>query len=351
MSNKLPQEPQSEEVDLGQLFNAIGKLFDKLFAFIGKIFTGLFSIIIYTLKPIVDNFKIITIILMIAVVFGFFTDKIATPVYSSDMLVKPYFESKYELANNVNYFNALVNSGNLEKLSAIFEIDTLTAKELMGFEIQIGPETQNDLLKQYNDYIKSIDSTLAKDVTYEEFIDNRDILAGDIFSITALSGRNDVFLSLEKGFIKTFENEYSKKLKEIADSTRLLQKGNYQKQLQRVDSLQRIYLQILKLDSENNDLSIGANGFFPLTKEKSVTKEYDLFKEEQNIRNSIKDLDKQLLERSEFYDILSGFEEIGTIRESFFYKKSIFVFPVISLIIMMLIFVLFKAFKFIKSYE
>ena len=38
MSENLPKNSQNEEVDLGQLFNAIGRLFEKIFSFIGRIF-------------------------------------------------------------------------------------------------------------------------------------------------------------------------------------------------------------------------------------------------------------------------------------------------------------------------
>ena len=50
MSELKSTDPNNEEVDLGQLFNAIGKLFDKFFAFFGKLFKGLLEIIIYILN-------------------------------------------------------------------------------------------------------------------------------------------------------------------------------------------------------------------------------------------------------------------------------------------------------------
>ncbi len=350
MSEKLPQNQSNEEVDLGQLFNAIGKLFEKLFSFVSRLFRELFSVIIYALKPLVNNFKLITIVLMIAAVLGFVSEKFKKPVYFSDMLVKPYFDSKYQLANNVNYFNALIGSKNLERLSTIFEIDVESAEKLIGFEIEIGPETQNDLLKEYDDYVKSIDSTLAVDVTYEEFIDNRDILAGNIFSIKAKSSSNDIFPSLEKGFIKTFENNYSKKLKRITDSTRLVRKGNYEKELRRIDSLQKMYIGILKNESEEGKISIGPSSLFPLTKEKTTTKEYELFKEELLIRKALGNLEELIIEESSYYDILSSFEDVGS-RETSLYDKHSIIFPFLALIIMASVFIFMKVFKFIKNYE
>ena len=42
MSEKLPDNTENQEVDLGQLFIAIGKMFEKFFNFIGKIFKAFF---------------------------------------------------------------------------------------------------------------------------------------------------------------------------------------------------------------------------------------------------------------------------------------------------------------------
>ena len=350
MSENLPQNNTNEEVDLGQLFNAIGRLFEKLFSFLGNIFKGLFRFLIYTLKPVVNNFKIITIVLFSAAILGFITEKFSDPVYVSDMLVRPYFNSKYQLANNVDYFNALVEAENYLELSKIFEIDTVRASDLLGFEMEIGPETENDLLQQYDDYIKTIDSTLAVDVTYEDFIENRDILSAGIFSIEARSSSHDIFPRLERGFVKTFENEYSRKLKRIRDSTVLIRKSYHKIELKRVDSLQKVYLNILEKESDKDQLSMGEGGLFPITQERSVTREYELFQEELKARNAISNLDQKLIEESDFYDILSGFEEVGTL-EFDIYRKYSLIFPLIVLAFMTLLFIFLRAFAFIKEYE
>jgi hypothetical protein len=350
MSEKLPQPVQDEEVDLGQLFNAIGRLFEKLFSFIGKTFKYLFSIIIYALKPLVNNFKLVAIILMAAGVIGFIIDKVNKPIYTSDMLVKPYFDSKYELANNVDYFNALISSDNAKELSAVFEIDTIDASELIGFEMKMGPETPNDLLLEYNDYLKTIDSSLADDVTYDKYVDNRDILSGSIFSIAATSHKEDIFTSLEKGFIKTFKNSYSEKVKGIRDEAIKIKTVAYTEELKRIDSIQKIYFQVIKAESENPNANLGLNGLLPLTKEKTLTREYDLFREELKIRDSLMALEDQLVKENDYYDILSGFEEVGTIDRGLFNRYAV-VLPLLVLTIMIITYLIFKAFKFIKEFE
>jgi len=352
MSDKLPQQPQNEEVDLGQLFNAIGKLFERLFSFIGKIFRGLFSAVIYALKPIVNNFKLVAAVLLIAVVLGFISDRNKKPSYYSNMLVKPHFDSKYQLANNVDYFNSLIVSNNLEKLSNIFEIDTTVASQLLGFKLEIGPETQNELLIQYDDYIKSIevDSTMLTYLPYAEFIKNRILLNSDIFSIKAMSYQNDIFLSLEKGFIKTFENTHSKKLKEKSDKVYSIEKITYETELQRLENLQQVYVEVLKNQSKNNDLAFGKGTMFPLTQEKTATKEYELFIEEVKIRNALRYLEKEKIEENnDYYEIVSGFEPIGT-KDSPLYGH-LLIFPAMAFILLALIYSVINIFKYIRDYE
>ena len=64
------------------------------------------------------------------------------------MVVRPYFDSKYQLVNNINYFNALISEGNLSELSSkIFEIDSVGGqKKLQGFNMEIGPETDKRII-------------------------------------------------------------------------------------------------------------------------------------------------------------------------------------------------------------
>jgi hypothetical protein len=171
MDQTKPNNPQNDEVDLGQLFNAIGRLFERLFQFIASIFKGLFSVVIYSLKPLVNNIKLISIVLLVAAIAGYIVQQYRTPIYQSDMLVRPYFDSKYQLDNNVKYFNALIGQGNIRELIKIFEIDSVEASSLTGFRMEAGPE---DLMKEYDSYLKSIDSSLVEIIPYEEFLKNRE---------------------------------------------------------------------------------------------------------------------------------------------------------------------------------
>ena len=75
MSENSKPTPQSDEVDLGQLFNIIGQLFKDLFKFFESILKGMFRIVIYALKPFVNNIKIVASVLVLSAVIGFFVEK------------------------------------------------------------------------------------------------------------------------------------------------------------------------------------------------------------------------------------------------------------------------------------
>jgi len=350
MSDKLPQQPDNEEVDLGQLFSAIGRLFEKFFAFIGGIFKSILSVIIYALKPIVNNFKIVVIVIGLAILAGYIVEKYNEPVYVSDMVVRPYFNSKYELTNSVSYFNALIGSNNLKGLSDVFEIDTVAAKDLIGFSVELGPETQNEVLIEYGEYMKSIDTNLVKGISYENYLENRDIYSGSVFSIIARAKSSNIFTGLEKGFIKTFENTYSKKLQERADSIYHGQKVNYLEELRRVEDLQDVYIEIKKSEANKGQITLSSSYQLPLSQEKTATKEFELFQEELKIRNALRYLEEKRYEEKDMYDILSTFDEVGTRERKFSTKYSV-VFPIAIFVLIILGYIVLKAFKFIKDYE
>ena len=170
-----------------------------------------------------------------------------------------------------------------------------------------------------------------------------------MFSINARATNQRIFKKLEKGFVETFENDYSRKLKRTRDSSLLVRVNSYQRQIKRIDSLQDIYLNILKIESENNNSAV-TSSLFPLMQEKTKTKEFELFQEELTLREKANNLEEVLIEESEYFDLLSGFDEVGA-KETDLSTKYMILLPFISIIIMAVFSVLMSVYKFIKDYE
>lgn len=350
MSENTPKNTENEEVDLGQLFNAIGKLFSRLVDFIANIFKGIFSILIYLIKPFVVNFKLVILVLIVAAALGFIYEKFEEPTYYSEMIVKPYFDSKYQLSNNVDYFNDLIEAENVQTLSDIFSIDSIEVKSLKKFELVQGPESPNDLFNEYNEYLKTIDTSLVEELPYEQYVKNRNFFAGKVYTIKAWSLNKNVFPKLELGFQKTFINDLSEKVKARRDTVSDIRIQSLEQELIRLDTIQQRYLEVLKNESERSKLSLDFGTTLPVQEATTATREYELFLEEQNIRRALRNLKASLAEENTFYDILSHFDSSGS-KDKSFEKNFMYLFPIIAIFGLLIAFFGANVFTFIKNYE
>lgn len=352
-NSNLPKKQQetSDEVDLIVLFNYIGKGFSNFFKFIGNLFVYLFKGIIYFLKPIVKYAKILLIVMAVFAVIGYFMDRQKPDIYSSKMLVKPYFDSKFQLINNIDYYNSLLANNEYNDLANIFKIDEDTAENIRSFEVTAGPETESDRLLEYEEFLESTDTATANNFTYEKYLEGRDIYASKIFEITVEANKNNIFQSLESGLNTTFENTYSQNLMKKRDQLFNLQKENIQASLNKIDSLQKVYISVLEEESKSQSrkgMTIGDGLTFE--KDKSVTKEYELFNREIQLRSQLVELEEERLKEDVLFDVVSGFQRVGS-KSSKFYNKYMFTLPLLAFILLYLVFVASKIIKFIKTYE
>lgn len=341
----------SEEIDLIVIFNVIGNAINKVVRFITSIFLAIFSVFIHLLKAIIVNFKIIAIVVIIASLMGYGIDKIKPETYRSSMLVKPYFDSKYQLVNSVDYYNALLANKDHETLSKIFTIDVNEAKEIVEFKINAGPETENERILQYDNFIRSIDSVRAQEISLQDFVDNRSIYSSDIFEIEVTSYKNDIFPKLEAGLGESFTNLYSEKKMKKRDSLIAIQKENILQQLEEVASLQEVYIKVLDAESKSTstEISIGGEGF-SLNKDKTQTREFDLLNTEMRLRNELKTLEEQKVEEDVFFDVIASFQAVGSNRSEW-YERYLILFPILAFMLLSVIYLTNKTILFVKNYE
>jgi len=350
MSKELPNNPkQTEEVDLIVFFNLIGNAINKVFGFFASILKSIFSVIIYTIKTVVQNWKIIAGVVLIAFVCGKILERTKPSVYSSEMLVRPYFESKFQLITNISYFNALIANENYDALKTIFKIDDEVVKEVKGFYIEPGPETENDRILQYEKFIAKIDSVRAQDISFDDYIENRSIYSGNLYLVRAEAYKKDIFKELESGLNSSFSNEYSIKKMKKRDSINAIQRENILANLKQVDSLQNIYINVMKDESQNASKQIKL-GDISLSQDKSSTREYELLNKEIQLRNSLRQLDEQKVEEDVYFDIISSFQKVGN-RVSKLSEKYSLIFPVLAFLLLILYFIAGKIIRFSLKYE
>ena len=351
MSKELPQNNNSEEIDLGQLFNAIGKLFNKFFNLIGTILKAILTFFVFILKAIINNFKVIVVVLVVSSIIGFAIEKTKPEVYTSQMLVKPYFDSKYQLVTNINYYNALIREKDYKQLKELFDIDLNDSKEILDFEINPGPETENDKIVQYDEFVNSLDSIRAQDISFKDFIENRSIYSGEVFEINVKSTKKDIFRSLEKGLNSTFTNTYSKKKMQKRDSLIAIDKQRLLNSLKEVDSLKKVYINVMEIESKSeNGGAVVPSKDGILLQEKTKTREFELLEKQIALRAELSTLDSQKVEEDVFFDTISSFQDVGAKYVSIWEKYSV-IFPILSFVLLCLIFAAKNKLKFVNNYE
>lgn len=353
--NKDLQEPNkpsnsNEEIDLIVLFNLIGNAFARFFNFIGSIFKAIFSVFIYALKAIIVNIKIIVAVVLLAGILGYFVEKYRKDVYSSQMVVKPYFESKYQLITNINYYNALIAGDDTATLSTLFDITKEDAKQIKSFEIEVGPETENEQIIQYDNFIKSIDSTRAQDISFGDFVENRSVYSGDLFQISVESTKRDIFKSLENGLNTSFMYTYSAKKMKKRDSLITIKKQTIRNSIKAVDSLKQVYIKVMEEETKSNSSKITLGEGFTLEKDQSKTKEYELLNKAIELRNELSALEEQKVEEDVYFDVVSGFQEYGN-KVNKITKKYSLIFPVLAFVLLCFIYLTGKVVNYAKNYE
>lgn len=350
MSKELHNNNVSEEVDLGQLLKAIGNAFDRLIKFIGGLLKSILSFIIFLLKAFITNFKLVCIVMIVSAAIGYALENMKPKVYKSEMFVKPYFDSKYQLVKNIDYFNALIDNEDFEALTGVFEIPIEQAQQIIEFEINIGPESENDKIKQYDEFLKSIDSVRAQEISYDDFIENRNIYSSDFFEISVEAKKKDIFRKLEQGLNSSFENTYSEKKMKKRDSLIYIQKQSIMASLRSVDSLQKVYIAVLEEESKAQSKSISLGEGFSIEPPESKTREFELLNKELNLRNELRLLDEKKVEEDVFFDIVSGFQEVGSTSKDILKRYSI-VFPILAFAVLLLVFFTKNTINFVKNYE
>jgi hypothetical protein len=332
------------------LFDYFGKGLNKVYNFFFSIFKGIFSGIIYALKPLVRNFKLILLIVLVATILGYIVQKSQPEIYNSQMLVKPYFDSKYQLITNIRYYNALISEKDLGQLTEIFRISEEDAEKLISFEIHPGPENENDQVVQYDKFVKSIDSVRAQDISFDDFIENRSIYSGDIFEIDVTSYKKDIFRSLEEGLNFTFTNTYSVKKMQKRDSIITIERQRILASIKQVDSLQNVYIGVMGEEATTNQGAYTTKDGMTFIQEKTKTKEYELLKESMTLREALSKLDSQKVEEDVYFDTLSSFQDTGA-RYSTIWNKYVLIFPLIAFVLFCAVLMIKNIIRFISKYE
>ena len=360
MSQNTKPTPQNEEVDLGQIFVYIEKLFKKL----GDLISKLFGFLMYALgKSVVFLFLIVNvvknhfIIIGLAGVLGFATpylfDKTSKKKYRASMLIKQNYNTGNVLYSNIRRYNDLAMTTDSINLSKELDISIGKAVNITEFSVS-GFMNKNELLEEYTQYIKDMDS--IDKPSYESYSLNADLSSTSIQIIAVTSLSPDIYDGLSESIITSVNNSpFFIKEKEDAIENLKNEIKLTQETIEKSDSLQDKYFKILSKyygseENSNNPKQGTLNLNLTNNKDKISTKEFELFQIQLANRQKLNELQARLSKKQNIIELQKDFESPTLVSNN--YKDLKLKIPVISMLIVLLFFVLrsLSVKKYIKEY-
>lgn len=347
MNDDLGKQKPSEEVDLGQLFNAIGRLFDRFFRFIGRIFTGLFGVLLLFLFFIQKHFIKLLAVFVIGFIVGAILDMKKEPQYISSMVIEPNFNSVQQLYNNVGFYDELAKAKDSISLSEALNITTKEALSIKKFSVEsYSDENQKILL--FDRFVRSLDSTTKKTIDLKDYLKNFNSFDARFHTISVTATDNTIAKKIQPAIISSISNNsYFNLQKDISDSNIKLQDSLYNKQISEIDSLQLLYKRVMLKEAERSiqgtNISLGENGV-------QNNKELSLLNKMEDLKLGLVELNKERGNKSSILNVISDFPRKG-VHDKAVLKSYKFLIPSLLLGITALVLLLLSLNKYLKNYK
>ncbi|SDB61879.1 hypothetical protein SAMN03097699_2657 [Flavobacteriaceae bacterium MAR_2010_188] len=325
MNENVDNPRQNDEVDLGQLFHAIGRMFKRLFDFIGSILYHLFLVFVWFVFFLKKNAIILGLATIVGLIIGYVKFEYSEPVFQSSAILKQNYNTGDNLYSNLDYYNELVAEGDSVRLGESLNMTPSEASQISGFSVSTD-FNNNEKLILYDEYRKEIDTSLVSSTDFPTYVENLKAQDFELQKILIKSAERGLFNKALNGIVNNIKSiEYFKKiqqrdLKELDRKQEILIES-----LRKSDSLQKVYQNVLQINPELRDnqtsITIGRED-----DKESSTKEYQLYLNDIALRRELVLTEREREDITEIVEIISVNQNSGTR----FTKKSLMGFEINS---------------------
>ncbi|WP_437396060.1 hypothetical protein [Flagellimonas lutimaris] len=347
MADQPINQNNSDEIDLGQLFQMIGRGFQKFFNFIGSIFKGIFHILILFLLFVQKNIIFIGAAIIIGGIGGFVLDQIIPEKYISKMVVEPNFNSVQQLYNNIAFYNDLAEAEDSVALATALNItdhEAASIKEIFTDSYS----DENQKIKLFDQFIRELDTTTVKAIDYENYLKNFNSMDARFHQISLISTDNRVAKKAQPAIINSISvNEYFKLQKRINDENVALQDTIYRNQLAEIDSLQSLYRTVLVKEADKpmqgTNINLAEGG-------ESKGRELALVQEKDILKEKLVELNEERANKSTIINVISDFPTRG-VEVKGIWNSYKFKLPILLLVLVFGVLALLEVNKYLKTYN
>lgn len=347
MNKNLEEKPRTDDIDIIEIFNLIGRAIKSVFDFILNIFQQLFMLLILLALFIKRNIIILTIAVVVGFVVGFISDMFQKTFFTSTMVVEPNFDTSTQLIDNIKLYAQLARSRDSIVLGQMLEISPSDASKIISIGLE-AKNTKNTRLKLFDEFVKEADSTTLKNITFEEFEQNLSTGDYEQYFIVLDSKDKSVFKKVEKSILNIPLTPYIQSLKNTELDNLNTQILKLNSSLNKIDSLRNDYKKIM-LDTDEKAKRPAGTGttFYMGTENIRTTNELQLFEIERNYNKIIEDLSLEKAQKQNYINVISGFQEIGIRMKN----QNKLIYAAIALGLAMLFLILKEFNKFLVTQE
>ena len=336
---------ESEEIDLGVLFNSIGSGISRLFHAIGSailfLLNALLALTIFVRKRIV-YFALAGVIGLMG---GFFLESTLPVKYVATATVEPHFDSARQLYSNIGYLNDLAAQKDSVQLASFFDISLSEAAALQSLEIN-PIVTKTSLLKEYNNYTMGLDSLVATEMSYNQYVKQIDDFQRKTHLLKIESTEQDLFSSLLSPLIASvsdvayFRDQQATQLAnlELMDSIT-------QVSIVQTDSLLSLFEEV-RIVEANKAFSNGTNLY--MTESSEDNAEIALLNRKITLSEELEEIRLAKLKTQRVVDVVAAFPKVGYLDKSFRKNKKVQGIA-LALILLSLFYLILHLDTFIKS--
>jgi hypothetical protein len=252
----------SDEIDLRELFSAIGNFFKN-------IFVGLLMVVVNFRNATIKHFKIILVFGLFGGFTGIALNYYLPDYYSSYMLINSKHSSGRLMENSVDKLQQLCEEQNYSQLAKILEIDTAQAKNLKGFSYE--PFVSEEEIVELEVLKEQLKGTIDDEETINKFVNKLKLDNKATYKVFVHVFDNQGLTELQEPLVNYFKgNQYVSKRLEIERQNLIEKAKNIREELTKLDSLKKIMMNSYNLFSEegkagSNNVILGDEKMDPIT--------------------------------------------------------------------------------------
>jgi hypothetical protein len=348
---------KSDDEDLGVLLYKSGQSLKNLSFTMGRGLRRVGIAILFTILFFMKNILWLLLGTVVGLLYGIYLLNTTGTRYYSAMTVKANFNSATALYNTMDYLNALVATGQTDKLASIFGITPKEASRLQNFvtepvksEIIISDLYKNQFLNNTNTAGIRQDTFWVRTIDYKDFKESLTKYDFPYQSVYVESSNPSIFSKLQNGIIAHVSNNpllqdiKSKQLKSNSEEEQLLAAS-----IQKLDSLRIAYNQ--RLMKSDNATSPAGNQLTVMESPGREQKppELALYDKMIQISDDLKRARARAATEKDIIEILSPFNPVG--RKISFLRQSVTQYALTGFIVTLVILLFISLYKYLMEFE